>query len=246
MRVTHGRRMVLVGIAAVVLISGCRADSLNFASVNGGCVPGSSITTIGIASVSHFETCPPMPVSVSEHDSASATASEGFLQVMGFAIDAGEGDASASALASYTQQILVTGPESGSGTLLLTFATSFTGSTADAVVRDNFAPSIGTGGISLTCGLDDFCPGPTTVEFAVPFIYGAPFELTISLRGSGGGEGSLQFNGSATFTSAQAGAQDTVVSGLPEPASWGMLAGGLAVLSAVRRWASTGSFRSVG
>jgi hypothetical protein len=235
MRATHGCRAVFVGIAAVIMISGCRADSLNFASVDGGCVPGSSMTSTGGAFVSHTETCPLMPISAAEHDSASATASEGFLQVTGVGINEGF-DADFSAHATYSQQILITGPESGSGILLLLFATSFTGQTGDSGVSVNFATSSGAGGVVFNCGLDGNCPGgPATVEFTVPFTYGAPFGLTVSLSTSAGAEESLNFSDSATFASAQAGVQDTVLLGVPEPADWGMFVLGLAVLIAVKR-----------
>ena len=228
----------VLGIAALFFIPACRADSF-FASISGECIaspPGSSLSltsTVAPASVGVGGLCPPFSrlIDFYSTDSASAFSSLGLLEVAGSGQDQGN-PSSVSAIASYSDEALVTGPESGPGTLFLSFATSFAVGVSDGVVSAQF------GGFSLGCG--DFPPCPfeesPTVVFALDFTYGTPFEYTISLSASGMAEEDFDFNDSASLTSAETGnPMDTVSLGVPEPASFALIVVGLAALAIMRR-----------
>ncbi len=227
----------VLGISALFLIPACRADSF-FASISGECIgpPGSSLSmtsTVAPAAVSGGGLCPPFSPLINFYstDSVRASSSLGLLEVAGSGQDQGD-PASVSAVASYSDLALVTGPESGSGTLFLSFATSFAVGVSDGNVSAQF------GGFSLGCADFPPCPfqeGPTVV-FALDFTYGTPFEYTISLSASGIAEEDFNFSDSASLTSAETGnPMDTVSLGVPEPASLALIAVGLAILAIMRR-----------
>jgi hypothetical protein len=235
MRVRRYRPAIVTGIAALVLIPGCRGDLLNIASVSGLCIPSMSVTSVGTpASVGEGQTCPPGGSDAFDTESASAGASAGSLEVSGrgLAFDAGT---SVQTFASYSEEIVVTGPESGSGALLLSFETSFGGGFATGSLNVQFASS-GSGGESWQCsgGGPPCLVPPTVVDFAIPFTYGVPFTYTISLSALGRSGDSFQFMDSATLTEIEAGPLDTI-SSVPEPANVGLMLVGLTVLVTIRR-----------
>lgn len=242
-------RAVVTGIAAFMLIPDCRGNEISFASISGLCIPASSATSLGgPASVSAPSTaCPPPQVGVVNYDyeRGSALASDGLLQIMGEGTDSGY-DTGVNALASYTQEVLVIGPDSGSGTLYLLFATRLNDDgDGEGTLHGQFAPSVGTGGIVFHCGGNGLdCPvEPTTIEFALPFTYGVPFAYTISLSNGGESEESLIFNDSALLTSMQAGPLDTIEF-VPEPRSLGLMLIGLTILVTMKRPAVTESLKA--
>jgi hypothetical protein len=232
MPATCSRKAVVAGFASLFMVPGCWAGTVNFASISGNCITAKSVTTVGaVALVSDPPTtCPPIQVGVNFYDfneNASASASSGSLRITGGGIDAGI-ETGVSALASYTDAFVITGPISGLGTLYLLFATSFDNGILDGGLHGQFAPSIGTGGVSFHC-FDFDCPtGPTRVEFALPFTYGVPFAFTISLSAEAIAEESFGFGDSVNLLAMQAGPGDTI-SELPEPASWELILGGLAI-----------------
>jgi hypothetical protein len=186
----------VAGIATLV-IPGCRADSINVASISGMCIPSLSVTSFG-PPVSVFESQTCFPNSVDDREMASADASAGSLRISGEGI-VSENATGVSALASYSEEIVVTGPESGSGTLLISFATTFTGSPNTGFVNTQFAPSFGSGGVSFQCsgGGPPCSVPPTVVDFAIPFTYGVPFGYTISFSAQAESGESFQFSDSA-------------------------------------------------
>jgi len=232
MRATRSRQPVIAGFAVLILVPGCWAGTVNFASISGNCIAAKSVTAVGtLAFVSDPPTtCPPIQVGVNNYDlneTASAAASSGSLRISGAGIDAGL-NTGVSALASYTDAFVITGPISGPGTLYLLFATSFGNAILDGGLHGQFAPSIGTGGVSFHC-FDFDCPaGPTKVEFALPFTYGVPFAFTISLSAEAIAEEDFGFGDSVNLLAMQAGPGDTI-SEVPEPASSELIFVGLAV-----------------
>jgi hypothetical protein len=218
MGATYFAQAVVAGMAALVLIPGCRADSINFASVSGLCIPSLSVTSAGATAVAgEFQTCGPLSP-YEDMEMASAEASAGLLQVSGHGLVA-EGTTSVTAVASYSEEIVVTGPESGSGSLLMSFETAFDVSIIDGSLTGQLS------GVSFECSTVDFpiCPVlPTTVDFAIPFTYGVPFTYTISLSAQGTSGESFQFMDSATLTEMEAGPLDTITS-VPEPANLGLM-----------------------
>jgi hypothetical protein len=246
MRARYFGQAAVTGIVALVLVPGCRADSINIASVSGLCIPSMSVTSAGTPAVAggEFQTCGPSSP-YEDTEMASAEASAGLLQISGYGIVA-EGTTSVTALASYSEEIVVTGPESGSGTLLMSFETAF-----DVSILDGSLSGQLSGGVSFECFTADFpiCPVlPTTVELALPFTYGVPFTYTISLSAQGTSGESFRFMDSATLTEMEAGPLDTI-SSVPEPTNFGLMLVGLTVLalhskSYCRRCASTIFLRS--